>query len=63
MVEAYLAGKCEYFKTAVIAPKTLPFGLSRQYEVFSHESPEHVMVFKEPQKALKWIGAPDSILE
>ena len=63
MVETYLAGKCDGFKTAVIAPETLPFGLARQYAVFSDKSPENVMVFKEPKEALKWIGAPDSILD
>jgi len=63
MVERYLAGQCEGFKTAIIAPKDLPFGLSRQYEFLSDESPERVMVFREPKEALKWIGADDSLLE
>lgn len=63
MVAQYLAGKCEGFKTAVIAPRDLPFALARQYEAYSSESPESVMVFREVSEALKWIGVDDSSIE
>ena len=63
MVQERLAGKCDDFKTAVIAPENLPFGLSRLYEQYSHESPENVMVFREVSKALQWIGVDDALIE
>ena len=46
VVERHLAGKCDSFRTAVVAPEDLEFGLSRVYEAMSRESPEHVMVFR-----------------
>jgi len=63
MVERNLSGKCEGFKTAVIAPENLPFGLSRVYEAVSSQSPEDVMVFRELNSALKWIGVDESALK
>ena len=63
MAKDHLAGNCESFKTAVIAPEDLAFGLSRIYAAFGYKSPENVMVFKEPDKAFKWIGADSSVLK
>ena len=63
LVEGYIAGKCDGFKTAVIAPEDLPYGLARLYEAVSEESPENVMVFRDLNQALEWIGVDDSILE
>lgn len=50
-------------RTAVIAPRDLPFGLGRLYEALAAESPEVVQVFREPAEALEWLGRPASILE
>jgi len=63
LVKDYLTGKCEEFKTAVIAPDDLSFGIARIYEAISFNSPESVMVFREKNEALKWIGVDGSTLE
>jgi hypothetical protein len=62
MVEGYTAGKCEGFKTAVIASEDLPFGLARMYEAVSNESPESVMVFRTVEAALEWMGVGESLI-
>lgn len=59
MVESYLAGKCGSFRTAVIAPEDLSFGIARIYGAVAEESPEDVMVFRELTDALEWIGVDD----
>jgi hypothetical protein len=56
LVERYTAGKCEGFRTAIIAPKDLSYGLGRLYEALSENSPESVRVFRDPGEALKWVG-------
>ncbi len=56
MVERHLSGKCEGFKTAIIAPKDLEFGMGRIYEAVSSESFENVMVFRSTDDALKWLS-------
>ena len=43
-------------KTAIFAPKDLPFGLSRIYNVMTDDSPEEVGVFREMQEAKSWLG-------
>jgi len=44
-------------KTAIFAPRDLPFGLSRIYEALTRKSPETVMVFRQRQNAVDWLGA------
>lgn len=44
------------FRTAIVAPADLPYGLARVYQVFSAESPEEVMVFRSITKAVNWLG-------
>ena len=63
MVESFTKGKCEEFKTAFIAPDDLPFGIARMYEVLSSETPENVMVFRDLNKAFKWLEIEDPLLE
>jgi len=43
-------------KTAIFAPKDLPFGLSRIYDVMTDDSPEEVGVFRDMQEAKSWLG-------
>ena len=43
------------FKTAVYAPKPLPFGMARMYELLTNESPKNVRVFNERQDAEDWL--------
>ena len=63
MVEGYVAGKCDRFKSAVVAPKDLPFGLARLYEALSEESPESVKVFRNMKDALGWVGVDEAFAE
>ena len=53
----------ERTKTAIIAPRDLSFGLSRMYEAYSDEDHEEVMVFRDAQKALHWIGVAPNVFE
>ena len=62
-VDRYLAGKCESFKTAMIVSHDFPYGMSRMYEVFSSNTPEIVQVFRDPNKAIEWIGVGDFSLD
>ena len=61
MVEGYVAGVG--FRTAIVASKDLHFGLARLYEAVSDASPETVMVFREMDEAIEWIGVDDSSFE
>ena len=56
MVRQRLGDKCAGFKTAIIAPEDLSFGLSRMYEMLSDDSPESVKVFRERDEAWAWIN-------
>jgi hypothetical protein len=58
MVDSYAEGHA--FKTAIVAPENLPFGLARMYEAYALESPESVKVFRELEDALEWIGIRQS---
>ena len=62
MVEGHFDGLGVEFKTAVIAPDDLPFGLARLYEMVSDQSPETVQVFRSPSPALKWLRVPPDVL-
>jgi len=42
-------------KTAVYAPKDLPFGLSSVYSAYASESPENVRVFRDLFEAKEWL--------
>ncbi len=63
MVKRYTIGKCDEFKTAVVAPDDLHFGIARIYEVHSSESPEIVMVFRDLNRAFEWLGIENTLLE
>ncbi|MCK4866191.1 MAG: hypothetical protein KAT06_12310 [Gammaproteobacteria bacterium] len=44
--QTFRKNEVEFSKTAVYAPKDLPFGLSRMYEVMIDESPENFYVYQ-----------------
>ena len=56
LVTSYTINAKIQFKTAIIAPDDLPFGLGRLYEAYSDESPESTSVFREIDKAFEWLG-------
>lgn len=55
LISQKLGTNCPPFKTAVIAPRDVDYGMSRIYEVFSSESPENVRVFRRKEEAILWI--------
>jgi len=59
LVESYLNEKYLDFKTAIVAPEDLSYGLSKLYESYSEHSPETIMVFREAKDALEWLGVPE----
>ena len=56
MVQQRLGGNRIGFKTAIVAPEDLNFGISRMYEMMSDDSPESVSVFREWADALAWVN-------
>ncbi len=50
-------------KTAVVVSRDVVFGLGRMYEVYSEALPQTMQVFRDPQEALSWIGAPPDLLK
>lgn len=61
-VKQVTVGKCEVFKTAVIAPDDLPFGLARVYEAVSVDTLESVRVFRDLKLAFEWLEIEDPLL-
>jgi len=49
-------------RTAIIAPEDLTFGLSRFYEAISSQTPEVIMVFRDPASAVEWLGRDETLL-
>ena len=49
-------------KIAVVAPKTLSFGLSRMYGTFASEAVSDFSVFKTKDEAVSWLGVSDPTL-
>ena len=49
-------------KTAVYAPEDFPFGIARVYEAMTAMSPQTVQVFRDMDKARRWLkdGVKDS---
>jgi hypothetical protein len=62
MVDDYTGEECEEFRTAVIAPKDLPFGVARIYQAISDETPERVRVFRDVKTALEWMNVDESFI-
>ena len=65
---AALVSRCvgdaeQRFRTAVIVSQDIGFGLARMYGAYSAESPEEVQVFRDPQSALRWLGAAADLLD
>ena len=42
-------------RTAIYAPKTLNFGLSRMYSAFAHSSSQYIEIFRKREKAIQWL--------
>lgn len=53
------SGATTSFRTAIVAPSDLSFGIGRMYEVFAADGPEAVSVFRGAQMALRWLGLQD----
>ena len=62
VVAESLAGFTGSFKTAVLAPSDLQFGVSRMYEMMAAESPEAVRVFRDVDEAAAWLEVPVAVL-
>ena len=49
-------------KVAVIAPQDISFGLARMYAAFARDVPWEFEVFRAPDRALAWLGLPESLV-
>ena len=63
LIKSRYATTYERAKTAIIAPRDLSFGLARMYQVFSEDTPQETMVFREVQQALDWLHLSGNILD
>lgn len=50
-------------KSAVLAPGDLTFGMGRMYEVLTESARQTVRVFRDAGEALRWLGAPEDLLD
>lgn len=62
LVAESVAGYSGRFKTSILAPTDLGFGISRMYEMMSDESSESVRVCRDADDAAAWVGIPASVL-
>ena len=56
LIETFLRGQSEGMRTAVFAPFDRGFGLARMYEMLNDRSTESVMVFRDLDEAMRWLG-------
>ena len=49
-------------KIAVLAPKSLSFGLARMYQSYSDSIPWEYVVFRTIDAALAWLNVPEDLL-
>jgi len=49
-------------KVAVVAPRSLSFGLARMYQSFALTVPWDFLVFRAIDAALVWLGVPEDII-
>lgn len=59
-IDAVYANTSLTLKCAILAPFNLAYGLSRMYEMGEEHKNIEVMVFRELDKALQWLGISDS---
>jgi hypothetical protein len=57
------AANLSHFRTAIIAPEPLAFGMARMYETLMHRSNNEVSVFWEPASAAAWLGVPEKAVQ
>jgi hypothetical protein len=50
-------------KVAVIAPRSVSFGLARMYEALSDGVPWEFVVFRAADAALAWLRVPESVID
>lgn len=63
IVEQRHKGSMHSPKTAIITTSDVSFGLSRMYQAFSDSVPGERRIFKAPDAALAWLGAPADVLD
>ena len=59
-IKRHTARKCEGYKVAIITSDTTNSGLAHVYQEFSSGLSSNVKIFKNPSKALEWIGVMHS---
>ena len=55
ITRSYKSSGITSLKTAIYAPDSLKYGLSRMYEAISYETPQHIQIFKDRQAAIQWL--------
>ena len=59
IINAYKKSGIASLKTAIYAPDPLKFGLSRMYANISFDTPQHIEIFQEREKAIQWLTQAD----
>ena len=55
ITRSYKRSGINSLKTAIYAPDSLKYGLSRMYEAISYETPQHIEIFEDRQAAIQWL--------
>jgi hypothetical protein len=63
LVRGALGDQLEEYRTAVVLSRTLSFGIARMYQAFAEESPETIKIFHDTREALRWLDAPEDLLD
>ena len=50
-------------KVAVVAPKSLSFGLARMYQSYAESVPWEYVVFRAVDAALAWLDVPENLID
>ena len=50
-------------KVAIVAPKSLTFGLARMYQAYTDTVPWEFVVFRAIDAALAWLNVPEDIID
>ena len=55
IIRLYKETGIKSLKTAIYAPESLQFGLSRIYNAISFENPQDMKLFRDREKAIQWL--------
>ena len=55
ITRSYKESGISSLKTAIYAPDSLRYGLSRMYATISYDTPQHIQIFRDREEAIQWL--------